>query len=125
MDLRDSSVLEKFEFEVDLASLSGTPGWLYRTLWKTSSPAFKEFTISISNCSSAADLRAAMGEGEWRSVDAYLWVLAKFQPSFKVVFRVGFGSGEDYVVGGLVDEHFSLVSNKGIVKIEHIPVVRG
>lgn len=119
LDLKDSSVLEKFEFSVDRASLSATPAWIYRTLWKINSPAFKEFIISISNCSSVDDLGAAMDKRDWRSVDAYLCVLAKFQPSFKVVLRVGFEGDED-TVGKAIDERFPLASRKGIVKIERV-----
>ena len=124
LDLGDSAVLEKFEFKVDCANLPNTPSWLYRTLWKTKSPVLKEFTISILKCSSPADLCAAMNEGGWRSVDAYLCILAKFQPSFKVVFRVGFGDDEGCVVRNLVEEHFSLASNKGILRIEPISTSR-
>lgn len=117
LDLNDSSILEKFEFGVNLTSLLDTPDWLYRTLWKINSPAFKELVISISNCSSAADLRAVTNVGDWKSVDAYLCVLARFQPSFKVVFRVGFEGDED-AVKKPIGECFPLVSMKGIVKVE-------
>ena len=109
-------MLEKFELSADCASLSATPGWIYRTLWRINSPAFKEFIISISNCSSVAHLRAAVGGGDWKSVDAYLCVLAKFQPSFKVLFRVGFEGDED-IVRGLIGERFPLASKRGIVRI--------
>jgi len=59
-----------------------------------------------------------MNGGDWKTVDAYLCVLAKFQPSFKVVLRVGFKVDEDHDVIKLVGECFPLASNKGIVKIE-------
>jgi hypothetical protein len=111
-------MLERFELKIDLADLSSTPAWLYRTLWRTNSPAFKEIIISISNCSRAADLRAAMDEGDWRTVDAYLYVLAKSPSSFNVVFRVGFGGDEDCVVRNLIEEHFPLVSDRGVVRVE-------
>lgn len=110
-------MLEKFEFRADRIDLSTTPTWLYRTLWKISSRGFKEFIISILNCSSVVDLHAAVIGGDWKSLDAYLCVLAKFQPSFKVVFRVGF-QGDEGVVRKLIGERFPLASKKGIVKIE-------
>ena len=59
-----------------------------------------------------------MNGGGWGSVDGYLCVLAKFEPSFKVVFRVGLGGCS---VGSLVGKHFSLASSRGIVRIEHVP----
>jgi len=118
LDLKNSSVLEKLEFKADRANLSITPVWLYRTLWKINSTAFKEFTISVLSCSSAADLRVAMNKGDWKSVDAYLCVLAKFQPSFKVIFRACFEANEDHDVRKLIGEHFPLASKKRIVKIE-------
>ena len=71
------------------------------------------------NCSSVGDLRAAVNGGDWRSVDAYLCVLAKFQPSFKVVFRLGFQADED-VIRDLIMVRFPLASKRGIVKIEHV-----
>ena len=63
-------------------------------------------------------MRVAINGGSWRSVDGYLCILARFQPSFKVVFRVGSEDNEGCIVRDLVGEHFSLVSNKGILKIE-------
>jgi len=54
--------------------------------------------------------------GDWKSVDAYLCVLARFQPSFKVIFRVGSEGDED--VKKAIGECFPLVSKKGIVKVE-------
>ena len=62
--------------------------------------------------------------GDWKSVDAYLCVLAKFQPSFKVVFRVGFQGDED-IVRELIGEHFPLTSQKGIVKIDRARHLEG
>ena len=120
LDLRDGSVLEKLEFQIDRANISSTPGWLYRTLWRINSRAFKELIISISNCSSAADLHAAMDGGGWRSVDGYLCVLARLQPNFKVVFRVEF---EDCAAGSMIEEYFSLASGRGVVEIEYVPVL--
>lgn len=110
-------MLEKFEFRVERASLSTTPGWLYRTLWRINSPAFKEFIISISNCLNLDALGGAVNGGDWKSVDAYLCVLAKFQPSFKVAFRVDLEEDEN-TIRKLVEERFPLVSKKGIVRIE-------
>lgn len=116
-------MLEKFEFKVDRANLSNTPDWLYRTLWNARSPVFNEFIISVSNCSSVADLRAAMNKGGWGCVDASVYILAKLQPSFKVVFRVGFKDGEDSVVTNVVEEHFPLISNMGILEVGRVPIV--
>jgi len=117
-------VLEKFEFRADRVNLSATPGWLYRTLWRIDSPAFKEFIISVLNCSSIGDLHTAVAGGDWKSVDAYLCVLAKFQPSFRVAFRVGFQGDED-IVRELIGEHFPLTSKKGIVKIDRVRHLEG
>jgi hypothetical protein len=120
LDLTDTSLLEKFEFRVDRTNLPSTPGWLYRTLWKIHAPSFKEFTISLSNCSSTDDLRTAMSGEDWKTVDAYLFVWSKFQPGFKVVFRVDLGDDEVIPVGKFVGQRFPLVSKKGIMKIEQV-----
>jgi hypothetical protein len=111
-------VLKRFELKVELANLSSTPAWLYRTLWRTDSPAFKEIVISISNCSHATGLRAAMDEGDWRNVDSCLRFLAESHSRFEVVFRVGFEDDEGYAVRNLIKEHFPLVSDWGAVRIE-------
>jgi len=50
--------------------------------------------------------------------------LAKFQPSFKVVFRVGF-QGDEGVVRKLIGGRFPLASKKGIVKIERFRDLEG
>lgn len=113
-------MLEKFEFKVHRADLSSTPNWLYQTLWSINSPTFKKFIISVSNCSSAANLRAAMNGGGWGSFDAYIYVLIKSQSSFRVLFRVGFGDNEEYVVINLLRERFPLASNEGILKVERV-----
>lgn len=117
LDLKDSSVLERFEFEASGEDISATPSWLYRTLWKINSSVFKEFVISISNCSNITDLREAVNGGDWRSVDAYLCVLVRFQQGFKVVFRVGFEDDEG-VIRGSLRKPFPLASKKGFIKIE-------
>lgn len=119
MDLKDCPALEKFEFKADCENIASVPGWLYRTLWKINSPSFKEFTISISGCSSVVYLHTAMGGDDWKTVDAYLFVCSKFQPSFKVVFRMDFEGGEAIAVRKFIGKRFPLVSKKGIVKIEH------
>jgi len=59
-----------------------------------------------------------MNGGGWGSVDGYLCVLARFEPSFKAVLRVGF---EGCSVGSLVKKHFSLAWSRGIVRVEHVP----
>jgi hypothetical protein len=94
------------------------PEWLYWTLWTADSPALKEIVISISNCSPAAGLRTAMDEEDWREVDEYLHFMAKSRPSFKVAFRVGSEGGEDCVVRNIIEGHFPLTSNRGVVRIE-------
>jgi hypothetical protein len=120
LDLKESSALQKFEFNTDCAHLASTPGWLYRTLWKINSPLFKEFIISVSNCLSVIHLHAAISGGDWETVDAYLFAWSKFQPSFTVVFRVGF-EGEDVIIAReLIEQRFPLVSKKGIMRIELI-----
>jgi hypothetical protein len=119
LDLKDNSVLERFEFKASREKISAAPSWLYRTLWKINSPAFKEFVISISNCSNIVDLREAVNGGDWRSVDAYLCVLVRFQPGFRVVFRVGF-EGDEGVIRGSLREPFPLASKKGFIKIERV-----
>lgn len=118
LDLKDSSMLEKFEFRTDPVNLSSTPGWLYRTLWKITSTVFREFTISVSNCSTVADLSAAMDGDDWRTVDAYLFVWSKFQPSFKVIFRVGFEGDEGDTMREFIRRRFLLVSKKKIMTVE-------
>lgn len=60
-----------------------------------------------------------MNGGDWRSVDAYLCVLVRFQPGFKVVFRVGF-EGDEGVIRGSLRKRFPLASKKGFIKIEHV-----
>ena len=120
MDLKDSTALEKFEFKTDCVNLASTPGWLYRTLWKINSPSFREFSISVFNCSSTVDFHAAMSGDDWKTVDAYLFVLSKFQPSFKVVFRMGFDGDEAIEVEKFIGKWFKLVSKKGIMRIEQV-----
>lgn len=119
MDLKDSHALEKFEFKADCAHLSSTPGWLYRTLWKINSPLFREFTLSILNCLSAIHLQAAIGGDDWKTIDVYLFVWSKFQPSFQVIFRVGF-EGDEATMKDLIMECFPLVSKKRIMRIEQL-----
>lgn len=114
MDLNDTPALEKFELKADCINLASTPGWLYRTLWKVNSSSFKEFTLSVSNCSGVVDLRVAMSGDVWKTVDAYLFVWSKFQPSFKVVFRVDFEGDE---AKHFIEHRFPLVSKKGILEI--------
>lgn len=111
-------MLEKFEFRTDRVNLSSTPGWLYRTLWKITSTVFREFTMSVSNCPTVADLSAAMDGDDWRTVDAYLFVWSKFQPSFKVKFRVGFEGEEGDAMREFVERRFLLVSKKKIMTVE-------
>ena len=113
-------MLEKFEFKTDRTYLASTPGWLYRTLWKINSPSFKEFTISVSNWLGTADLGVAMSGEDWKTVDAYLFVWSKFQPSFQVVFRMDFGGEEVITIRKIIERRFPLVSKKGIVRIERV-----
>ena len=121
MDLKDSSVLEKFEFKTDRANLASTPDWLYRTLWKINSPVFREFIISVSNCSNAVDLCAAMSGDYWKTVDAYLFVWSKFQPSFRVIFRASIEGDEGQAaVRKFIGKRFPHVSRKGIMKVEQV-----
>jgi len=120
LDLRDTPVLEKFEFKTDCANLVSAPGWLYRTLWKINSPSFKQLIISVSNCSSVVDLRMAMSGDDWKTVDAYLFVWSKFEPGFKVVFRVDLEDDEAIAVREFIEKRFPLVSKKGIGRVEQV-----
>lgn len=61
-----------------------------------------------------------MSGEDWKTVDAYLFVWSKFQPSFRVVFRMDF-EGDEAVKGRkFIGKRFPLVSKKGIVKIEQV-----
>ena len=104
-------MLEKFEFKTDRANLPSVPGWLYRTLWKINSPSFKQFTLWVSNCSSAVDLRAAMCGDDWKTVDAYLFVWSKFKSSFEVVFRMEFEGCEALTIKKFIRKRFRRCKN--------------
>jgi len=120
LDLKDSHALERFEFKSDCANLASTPGWLNRTLWKINSPSFREFSLSVANCPSPVALNTAMSGDDWKTVDAYLFAFFKFQPSFKVVFRMGFEGDEAIAARKLIGERFPFVSKKRNVQIEQV-----
>ena len=61
-----------------------------------------------------------MSGEDWKTVDAYLFVWSKFQPSFKVVFLVDLEGDELASIGRFVVQRFPLVSKRGIVKIEQV-----
>lgn len=55
---------------------------------------------------------------DWKTVDAYLFVWSKFQPTFRVIFRVGLGSDDGDVVRAFVRKRFPHVSKKRIMTVE-------
>jgi hypothetical protein len=61
-----------------------------------------------------------MNGEDWKTVDAYLFVCSKFQPSFRVVFRVDFEDDEAISMRKFIGKRFPLVSKKGIVKVEQV-----
>ena len=61
-----------------------------------------------------------MSGEDWKTVDAYLFVWSKFQPGFRVVFRMDFEGEEAIPIRELIEKRFPLVSKKDIVKVERV-----
>ena len=127
MDLSRCVVLERFEFDLDLASLFRTDIWFHHTLRTINSTAFNEFVMWILDIVDPWSLRRSLSDGGWRIVDALLDDLADRNPDFRVVvkgdfdsFRCGMRSGH-CSLRWLVVGRLPLVSSKGLVKFEQVP----
>jgi hypothetical protein len=59
-----------------------------------------------------------MSGDNWKTVDAYLFLWSKFQPTFRVTFRVGLSGDDGDAVRAFIGKRFSNVSKKGIVAVE-------
>jgi len=75
--------LERFEFSIEMASLSFVQEWVYWTLRSIKSPVFNEFVIWVLN--SPGMQRRLLDYDCWKAVDTLLEVLAKRNPDFRVV----------------------------------------
>ena len=80
-------MLEKFEFTLQLYSISQVHEWIHQTLRTITSPLFNEFVIWILHMTYRWDLLSAMNADGWNVLDASLGALAERNPDFRVVFR--------------------------------------
>lgn len=115
-------VLERFEFNIHLSSLSLVHGWIYWTLRTITSPLFNEFMIWVLG---EVHPWSPMNTNGWKAVDVLLNVLAGRNPDFRVVFK-----GDIYTFrdghGGIcsfIEGYLPLVSAKGLVRFQYAPHV--
>jgi len=126
LDLKRNVVLESFEFNISLNSVSLVHEWVYQTLRTITSPAFNEFVIWILDSGFS---QAQMNRDGWAAVDALLKSMVERNPNFMVVFRGGFHSFRDNALGdsdgarSFVAIYFPLVLSSRRVKFECVPRV--
>ena len=129
MDLERNVVLERFDLNIQLYSLSQVHKWVYQTLRTINSPLFNELTFSILPTMFPWDLSYPVGADSvdgWKAVDMLLNAIAERNPSFRIVFRGGASPqrrafGKDHgAVRGFIESYLPLVSSKGLVKSEHV-----
>lgn len=127
LDLERNVVLERLEFNVQSFNLSQVHQWILRTLQTITSPQFSEFTLSILTIS-LWNQSSPTRTGDWEAVDALLNVLAKRNPNFRVVLR-GDSTGRRGVendvdaIRWFAEGYLPIVSSKGLVKLENVPIV--
>ena len=128
LDLKRSAVLERFEFTVEMYSISRVHEWIQQTLQTITSPLFSELVIWILHVQYPWSLEASMSAESWKAVDLWLNVLAERNPSFGVVFRGDFGGdfwGDSSGGFDAVRQHIEgiclpLASSKNLVKFEFV-----
>ena len=125
LDLKQNVVLERFEFDISLASTSQVHGWVYKTLQTITSPVFKELVIWLSNSGAPWD-EIPMESAGWGGVDATLESLSERNPDFRIVLR-GDSPSSFYGTWGnhngdpsFVVSHLPVVSSKGLVRFERV-----
>ena len=119
LDLKRCVALERFEFTVELQSVSEVHDWILQTVRTITSPLFNEFVIWILRTTFHrwGQLWSLSKEG-LKAVDASLNVIAGRNPNFRLVFQGDF-SGEYGVIRHVVGiDYLPLASSKGYMMFE-------
>lgn len=126
LDLKRNAVLERFEFDISLTSISLVHGWIYWTLHTIISPTFNEFVILLSSEGIPWHPKNSAG---WRAIDWLLESLAMRNPDFKVVFRrdlppYPYGTQDtDGDSPSFIANYLPRATSKDLVKFELVPRV--
>jgi len=106
LDLKQSVVLERFEFSVAITDLSLAHGWIHQILESLTSPVFNEFVIWV------------LGEwyptttidgDDWKAVDASLVSLAERNPGLRLVLT---GNGDS----SPIPSYLPLATSGGLIR---------